>query len=162
MKKRMNGLLVFTAVIGLMAGSCTKVPDYARVEQENIENFINTNSDKAFVKKESGMYYYEATAGTGENIRVHDTAKVIYTGRFLNGGVFDTNIGGDTLVFPTGENKMIPGFDEGILYMKEGGTAIFLVPSSLAYGATGSYSIPGYTPLLFDVKLARIVRSTGK
>lgn len=162
MKKRLGMLLVFTAVVGLLTGSCKKEPNYSELEQENIESFIASNNDKLFIKKESGMYYYEAAAGTGETIRAHDTAKVIYTGRFLNGGVFDTNIGRDTLIFPAGENKMIPGFDEGIMYMKEGGTAIFLIPSSLAYGPSGNYSIPGYTPLLFDVKLARIVRKAGK
>lgn len=152
-------LLSIIAVLGLVTLSCNKEPNYADLEQENIQNFINSNPDTPFSQKESGLYYHEATAGTGEAIRVHDTAKVIYTGKFLNGGVFDTNVGGDTLSFPVGEDKMIAGFDEGVSYMKVGGTAILLIPSSLAYGPTGYYSIPGYTPLLFNVKLARIVRS---
>ncbi len=37
--------------------------------------------------------------------------------------------------------------------MKEGGKAILLIPSSLAYGPYGQNSIPGYTPLLFEVEL---------
>lgn len=157
MKRRLYTLLIVTIAMGLFLGSCLKEPDYAELEQSNIDEFINNNPDVPFIKKESGLYYHEVTAGTGETIRTHDTAKVIYSGEFLNGGIFDPN-DGDTLSFPVGENKMIPGFDEGISYMKEGGTSILLVPSSLAYGSAGYLIIPGYTPLLFSVKLAKIVR----
>lgn len=162
MRWNVNFLFVVTAVFGLFHVSCVKEPNYSQLEQDNIENYINSNPDIPFTKKESGLYYHEVTAGIGEAIRVHDTAKVIYTGRFLNGAVFDTNVGGDTLSFPVGEDKMIQGFDEGVTYMKEGGTAILLVPSELAYGPSGYLSIPGYTPLLFNVKLARIARGPGK
>jgi FKBP-type peptidyl-prolyl cis-trans isomerase len=41
--------------------------------------------------------------------------------------------------------------------MKEGGKAILLIPSNLAYGPNGSGSIPGYTPLLFEFDLVDIL-----
>ena len=41
--------------------------------------------------------------------------------------------------------------------MKEGGKATILIPSSLAYGTQGYYTIPGYTPLLYDVELVKVV-----
>ena len=77
---------------------------------------------------------------------------------FLMELVFDTNVGDDTYSFLLVKVKMIPGFDEGISYMKQGGTAVLLIPSALAYGVYGQYRYPAYTPLVFDVKLARIVR----
>jgi FKBP-type peptidyl-prolyl cis-trans isomerase len=40
--------------------------------------------------------------------------------------------------------------------MREGGKALFLMPSKLAYGSAGYYSIPGYTPLLFEVDLVKV------
>ena len=56
-----------------------------------------------FVQKPSGLYYLETLAGTGTAPVAHDTVYVVYTGKFLNGTVFDTNVGGNQLVFPIGE-----------------------------------------------------------
>ena len=66
------------------------------------------------------------------------------------------------------EGYVIKGFDEGITYMKVGGRSLLLIPSKLAYGTSGYYTydasgnysgIPGYTPLLFDITLARVKMS---
>ncbi|HBE43065.1 MAG TPA: hypothetical protein DDW27_18040 [Bacteroidales bacterium] len=47
--------------------------------------------------------------------------------------------------------------------MRGGGKALFLVPSRLAYGPTGNYyTIPGFTPLLFNVELVRVKQGPGK
>jgi FKBP-type peptidyl-prolyl cis-trans isomerase len=63
----------------------------------------------------------------------------------------------DTLIFPVNEGKLsVIGFDEGITYMKEGGRAFFLVPSSLAFGASGTYYIYPYTPFIFQVQLVKL------
>ncbi len=63
--------------------------------------------------------------------------------------------------FVVGEN--ISGFDEGITLMAEGGKSTILIPSSLAYGTIGRYpGIPGYTPLLFDLELVKVVQNSGK
>ncbi len=65
--------------------------------------------------------------------------------------------------FPVAEGYLIAGFDEGISYMKEGGKATFLLPSSLAYGSAGLlYQLPGYTPLLYDVELVKVSPGPAK
>jgi FKBP-type peptidyl-prolyl cis-trans isomerase FkpA len=46
--------------------------------------------------------------------------------------------------------------------MKPGGKSTLLIPSKLAYGASGTYGIPGYTPLLFDIELVKTVPHTGQ
>jgi FKBP-type peptidyl-prolyl cis-trans isomerase len=86
----------------------------------------------------------------------------VYTGKFLNGNVFDTNAGGADLVIIVGGGAYIPGLEEGITYMKEGGKATLLIPSKLAYGTSGLYNIPGYTPLLFDIQLVKVIPGPGK
>jgi FKBP-type peptidyl-prolyl cis-trans isomerase len=100
--------------------------------------------------------------GTGPAPVTHDTAYVIYTGSFLDGTVFDSNVGKANLIFPVDEGVLIQGFDEGVLYMKQGGKAQFLIPSSLGYGTQGYYSIGGYTPLLYDVELVLVKPGPGK
>jgi FKBP-type peptidyl-prolyl cis-trans isomerase len=88
---------------------------------------------------------------------------LFYTGKYLDGRVFDSNVAKkDTLILPIGELWLIPGFDEGIQYMKVGGKAMLLIPSDLGYGSSGRGPIGGFTPLLFDVELLKVKPTKGK
>ena len=157
-------LMIFTA--GLIASlvSCNPASKYEKAESESISNYLNTNSADTFKLETSGLYYHEVLAGTGRAPVAHDTAYVLYTGKYLNGNIFDTNTntGGIILVFPVAEGFLIAGFDEGITYMKAGGKATFLIPSNLAYGSQGYYSIAGYTPLLYEVELVKVAPGPTK
>ena len=152
--------LIFVLTVGLfmvLLASCNPSKKYEREEKAEIQNYLNSNPNLNFVLKPSGLYYLEVEAGSGLPAETHDTAYVMYTGKFLNGSVFDTNVGtDDTLFFPVNEGYLIQGFDEGITYMREGGKSIFLLPSALAYGSSGTYYIQGYTPILFDVELVLV------
>jgi FKBP-type peptidyl-prolyl cis-trans isomerase FkpA len=142
--------------------SCNPASKYEKAEQDAIAGYLKANSTMAYELKPSGLYYLDVVVGTGVTPVAHDTAYVIYTGKFLDGTVFDSNVGKANLIFPVAEGLMIPGFDEGITYMKQGGKASFLVPSKLAYGTTGYYTIPGYTALLYDVELVQVKAGPGK
>ena len=126
--------------------------------------YLSDNDSIDFELKASGLYYHDVKVGTGSQAEIHDTAYVFYTMKYLSGTTFETNVGSeDTLIFPVNEGWLsVKGFDEGMTYMKEGGKAKFLVPSSLAFGASGTYYIPSYTPFLFDVELTKIVKHTGR
>ncbi|MCX6256032.1 MAG: FKBP-type peptidyl-prolyl cis-trans isomerase [Bacteroidia bacterium] len=156
-------LLFFTTVLLISLVSCDPGKKYEKEEKSKIEDYLNSNSNLNFVLQSSGLYYLEVLAGTGRTPVLHDTAYVKYTGMFLDGTVFDTNVGkADSLIFPVAEGWTIAGFDEGITLMKEGGKATFLIPSKLAYGPSGYYSINGYTPLLYDVELVHVTPGPGK
>ncbi len=158
---KMSWLIAIVFIISF--NSCNPAKQYEKDEESAIQDYLASNNGLNFELKPSGLYYSETQVGTGIAPVAHDTAYVMYTAMFLNGTAFDTNVGTtDTLVFPVSENYMVKGFDEGITYMKAGGKALLLLPSSLAYGATGWYTIGGYTPLLFDVYLARVVKGPGK
>ncbi|MFA6125964.1 MAG: FKBP-type peptidyl-prolyl cis-trans isomerase [Bacteroidales bacterium] len=101
----------------------------------------------------SGLYYIETRTGTGATPAYGAKVRVKYTGTFTDGTVFDSG----TYDFLLGLGRVIKGWDEGISYMKEGGKAILIVPSDLAYGPNGYSDIPGYTPLVFDVELIDIL-----
>jgi FKBP-type peptidyl-prolyl cis-trans isomerase FkpA len=154
-------LLIVSGLIVSLIG-CDPASKYEKNEREAISNYLNTHSTDTFTLEESGLYYRDVVVGTRRHAQAHDTAYVIYTGKFLNGTVFDTNVGGTQLIFPIGEGLMIQGFDEGITYMNEGGSAQFLVPSKLAYGTQGYYTIAGYTPLLYEVQLVKVAAGPGK
>jgi len=130
-------------------------------EKEEIEAYLSANDTLDFVKQPSGLYYHEVVAGTGISPERADSAFVKYTGKFLSGGIFDSNVSSGKLYgFIIGQN--ITGFDEGITLMKPGGKSTILIPSKLGYGAMGTYGISGYTPLLFDIELVKTVPYTGQ
>ena len=161
-KGDLRGAILAAGLVMLIASvSCDPSRKYEKQEKEEIEAYLAKNSTLNFAKQPSGLYYLEVVAGTGLQPVRTDSAYVKYTGMFLDGRVFDSNVSSGTLYgFIVGQN--IVGFDEGITHMKAGGKATLIIPSSLGYGASGYYTIPGYTPLLFDIELVKVVPYTGK
>lgn len=162
LKKNMVSLLVLSAVIVFTLGSCLKTKsaaDYEAEEQLKIDNFLSNNPSLAFTRKESGLYFLQTKAGTGPMAQTGDTVYVKYTGKFLDGYVFDSNVGKSDLIFPLNNNPklMIDGFEEGLTYMNVGSKATVLLPSKLAYGPYGFYIINGYTPLIYELELVKLV-----
>jgi FKBP-type peptidyl-prolyl cis-trans isomerase len=149
-------MLLVVAGLSMVLVSCDPSAKYEKEEKQAIADYLST-SQYDFEQKESGLYYFETLTGTGDSPAVNDTAYVVYTAKFLDGIVFDTNVGKAALPFPVGVGYAIDGFDEGVSYMKVGGKSIFLVPSNIGYGSTGKGSIGGFTPLLFEVELKNVV-----
>ena len=161
--KGLTSLLLLAAVLILSLVSCEPGKKYEKAEEAEIQDYLSNNPTLAFELKPSGLYYLPVQVGTGIKPVKSDTAWVKYTGKFLDGTVFDTNVGkSDTLMVPVDEGWLIPGFDEGITLMNKGGKAMLLIPSSLAYGPTGYYIISPYTPLLFDLELVRVKKGPAK
>jgi FKBP-type peptidyl-prolyl cis-trans isomerase FkpA len=108
----------------------------------------------------SGLVYIPFKEGAGETARKGDSLVVKYTGRFLSGQIFDSSDEGKgTVRFVLGKEKMIAGWEEGFLYMKEEGVARFVIPSRLAYGMKGYGPVPGDTPLIYDVEVVKIINN---
>ncbi len=161
-KSYFSFILLFVSGLLLILTSCNPSSKYIKAEKDDTNNFLANNT--GFEKKASGLYYLDETVGTGLQPQTGDTVSIWYTGQFLSGTVFDTNTntGGKILTFLSNEGTMIAGIEEGLSYMKEGGKAKFLIPSSLGYGTGGFYTIPGYTALLFEVQLVKVSRGHAK
>ena len=137
--------------------------DLEEQEQLSIASFLSANDTLDFERKASGLYYFDLSVGTGPLAEANDTAYIFYAMQYLTGSIFDTNFETtDTLIFKVNGGKLIPGFEEGVSYMREGGRSIFLAPSSLAYGSAGNYYISPYTPFIFQTHLVRLVKHQGK
>ena len=97
-------------------------------------------------------------AGTGDPVESGDTVTVHYLGTLTDGTVFDASWRrGMPFTTTIGVGMVIPGWDQGIVGMREGGRRLLKIPSDLAYGERGSgAAIPPDTPLLFVVDLIRI------
>lgn len=129
-------------------------------EADSIKTYLAAN--KYTVKPTAtGMYYIETIKGTGVKATTGSTVTVNYTGKFLNGTVFDSSVGKEPISFVLGNKEVIPGWEEGIALMKKGGKAVFVIPSNLAYGPNGAGGlILPYTPLTFDVELIDVAAAT--
>ena len=91
------------------------------------------------MKTESGLEYVEIEAGAGDQAKAGKTVRVHYTGKFLDGKVFDSSVTrGEPLEFQLGAGRVIKGWDEGIALMKVGGKAQLTIPPQLAYGERGA------------------------
>ncbi len=127
-----------------------------------IEDYLDTLGDTVYTKKPSGLYIIYSAEGTGEYATDNDTIYFKYKGRYTDNKIFDTNKPADTpYKYTMGSNTIITGIDEGLRYVNAGGTIKILTPSKLAYGAIGlAYYVPGYTPVLWDIKVDSIVKKS--
>lgn len=121
------------------------------------EQFLSENGKKENVKTTaSGLQYVVEKEGTGAQPTAEDEVTVHYTGKLLNGQVFDSSVNrGEPATFPL--NRVIPGWTEGVQLMKEGAKYTFFIPSDLAYGPQGvPGAIPPHSTLIFDVELIKV------
>lgn len=107
---------------------------------------------------ESGLYFIEQAKGKGPTIAAGDTAYVHCTGTFLDGKDFFTTRGEEPLEVIVGIGMVIPGWDQALVMMSNGGKAKLIIPSDLAYGETGVGEglVPPYTPLVFEVEVMSV------
>ena len=132
------------------------------IDEYVAKNKIQLTSKDSLVSKLTGytnyLRYIRVKDGAADVI-VGKVAKLKYTGRLLNGFVFDSNISRtDSLNYTIGgTNALVQGFAAGVAKMKLGEKATFIVPSGLGYGRTGSGNkIPGETTLIFDVEMVAL------
>lgn len=129
------------------------------VAKEAGEKFLAENKKREGIKETaSGLQYIVEKEGTGATPTAEDEVTVHYTGRLLDGQVFDSSVSrGEPATFPL--NRVIPGWTEGVQLMKEGAKYTFFIPSDLAYGAQGvPNAIPPHSTLIFDVELIKVVK----
>jgi FKBP-type peptidyl-prolyl cis-trans isomerase len=105
----------------------------------------------------SGLYYIPVSAGTGPKAEAGKTVKVHYTGKLLNGRIFDSSRDrGNPIEFMLGRAQVIKGWDEGISMMRQGGKATLIIPSTIGYMDRDMGIIPPYSTLVFDVELVEV------
>ena len=120
--------------------------------------FLLENGKRVEVKTtESGLQYEVLTEGKGAKPTASDKVTVHYTGKLIDGTVFDSSVErGEPATFPL--NGVIAGWTEGLQLMGEGSKFRFFIPYHLAYGERGAgASIPPYAALIFDVELLEVV-----
>ena len=126
-------------------------------EENQLIDYI-VDQDLALTRSVSGLYYQITQEGTGSKIRPGDQLEVHYTGRFLDGKIFDSSVQrGTPLNFKLGTTGLIQGWLEGLRYMKQGSKMKLVVPSRLAYQDKGfTNMIQPNTPLTFEMEIVSV------
>ncbi|GAA4413075.1 hypothetical protein GCM10023187_40990 [Nibrella viscosa] len=129
------------------------------VDEKIIADYVAKNNLGGKVQKTaSGLHYIINQPGTGPQPKPGDMVKVHYTGKLLNGKVFDSSVPrGQPIDFQVGVGMIIPGWEEGVMLMREGAKGTLIIPSTLAYGSEGSGGvIPPNSVLIFDIDLLNV------
>lgn len=122
------------------------------------EQFLAENAKRTEVTTlPSGLQYEVITEGTGAIPTAQDSVEVHYTGKLIDGTVFDSSV--DRGVPATfGVTQVIPGWVEALQLMHAGSKWRLYIPSNLAYGSQGAGNIIGPNQtLIFDVELLKVV-----
>ena len=127
---------------------------------------VNAAAGKAFLEENgkrvevnvtpSGLQYEVLEEGTGKQPSAGDNVTVHYTGKLIDGTVFDSSVDrGAPATF--GVTQVLPGWVEALQMMKEGAKWRLFIPSNLAYGPNGAGNIIGpNSTLIFDVELIKV------
>lgn len=161
-------------VIGLSA--CNDADTY-QTRMENERKILSEYVNREGITEDKGGVYFQVLSepknADAVKVEIGCKVKVYYTGYFLDGKVFDSNVltgkFEPLIVWILGNRQgqiirnggvagsVISGWMPGLLAMKEGMKARIVVPSSLAYGMRQSGSIPSFTPLVFDLEVEKVI-----
>ena len=135
--------------------------EFKSQKEKEISEIIQKNKQmieevsKGYLETESGLRYTVLSKGNGDSPNKGDLVKVHYKGQLLDETVFDSSYKrNEPIEFKVGIGQVIPGWDEGIMLLKKGDKARFVIPSNLAYGESGAGGvIPPNSTLIFEIEL---------
>ncbi len=122
--------------------------DYLKNNKKNPEVEVTPSGLQVRTIKKGGLFAKKPSR--------FDEVTVHYTGRLVNGQVFDSSYKrGEPMTFRL--DKVIKGWTEGLQMIPKGATAELVIPYELAYGAEGFGNvIPPYSTLIFEIELIKI------
>jgi len=155
-------LIFYLKLMGIQSVNDIKAERQAlyHANQEEEDNLLEHYIKIANITVEptlSGLYYIEKKAGTGKKAQAGKKVTVHYTGKFIDGMVFDSSVErNEPFIFTLGIGQVIQGWEEGIAKMSEGGKAQLIIPSALAYGGKKNSRIPPFSTLIFEIELLKV------
>lgn len=144
--------LVATAVAPVVRAQREKLPP------EDLE-FVEKTWPEA-KKTTTGIRFIIQKQGEGPVAKPGDKVKVLYTGRLLDGTIFDQKLDAkDPFIFRVARGEVILGWDQILQQMKRGEKRLVIVPPELAYGTRGQPPrIPRSATLVFEMELIDVAQ----
>ncbi|MEE4177251.1 MAG: FKBP-type peptidyl-prolyl cis-trans isomerase [Bacteroides sp.] len=151
-------------------GEEQKVPDSEQIRETLEEtNKILLESEKQEIKDfiarygwemqetGTGLWYQVYKAGDGEKAKEGNIALIHYSIHLLTGDLVYSSATDGAKEFKIGRGGVESGLEEGILFLREGDKARFIMPSHLAHGVPGDgVKIPSRATIVYDVELIEI------
>ncbi|MCX8958259.1 FKBP-type peptidyl-prolyl cis-trans isomerase [Erwinia psidii] len=122
------------------------------------QKYLEENGKREGVSStESGLQFRVIAQGDGAIPSRQDRVRVHYTGKLIDGSVFDSSVQrGEPAEFPV--SGVISGWIEALTLMPVGSKWELVIPQNLAYGERGAgASIPPFSTLIFEVELLEIM-----
>ena len=127
-----------------------------KTEDQQIEDFIDRYGWK-MKETGTGLRYMIYKEGSGKKADKGKKVTLKYSSSFLSGEVCYTSDELGNKEFIVGQGGVEPGLEEGILFLKKGDRAKFILPSHLAFGLVGDGNkIPAKATLVYDLELIDI------
>lgn len=160
---RWRSAIALLAVIAL-AAACTSAP--SRTETQAAAAPAKATCEAA----PHELVVKDLQPGNGEAVRFRTAVLVNYTGWLWDGcakdhkgAQFDTSIGRPVpFSFMVGAGRVIRGWDQGLIGMKEGGKRLLIIPPQMGYGLQGAGRIPPNSTLVFEIDLLKIIQQPPK
>ncbi len=155
----------------LLLASCNKEDERVEEEKIKLQQYLEQMGYTDLEPTGSGLYYVVLQPSEGESPVRSDYVNINFTGRLVDGTVFDTSdrtlaaanniVREDKLYGPYKfllETMSIAGLREGLMMMKEGEIARIIIPSHLAFGQSSVGIISPYSTLIYDVELLDVIK----
>ena len=121
-----------------------------------LEKYLQINNIKT-EKTSDGIYFSTDVEGKGALPQSGDYLQIQYTTELLDGRVVDSNERNVPFIFQLGFRHVLPIWDNMLSQFKIGSTVSLFVPPEMAYGSAGYTGIPPNTPVIFKIKLEKIL-----
>jgi FKBP-type peptidyl-prolyl cis-trans isomerase FkpA len=148
-------LLIWVGVIVSFSSCVDSVEDPFSKQLNNdvaiIDDYLVTNGITTAIKDVSGVRYNIQSLGTGIPPRMIDQVSFDYTGKLINGTVFETSSLSEVEIA-----SLVAGFQIALPQIPEESTATLYIPSGYGYGSTAHTNIPANSILIFEITLKKI------
>jgi peptidylprolyl isomerase len=144
------------------AATETATPQAANVDAIVKGITKNTKKKPAVVKPEgdppSSLVMKDIVKGKGRKAKAGERLTMQYVGvSWSTGEQFDASWDrGQAFPFQLGAQMVIPGWDQGMVGMRQGGRRLLIIPPDLGYGPQGSGPIAPNETLVFVVDLQKL------
>ena len=134
-----------------------EVNKYLRdMHQDHIEAFVKRVGWDMQVSS-TGLWYYIDKRGEGKAVQPDSRVSYAFTSLLLNGQHCYHANADEPMNIAMGKGGVEAGVEEGLLYMREGDSATFIIPPHLAHGNFGDRNkIPGNTVIIYKVTVLKV------
>jgi FKBP-type peptidyl-prolyl cis-trans isomerase FkpA len=127
-----------------------------RKDHDKIKAYADRNN-LAVRETESGLWYFIEKKGRGEKARKGELATLRYKVSLLDGTLCYSSDSLGLKQFRIGQGGVESGLEEGVLMLRSGDKATFIMPPHLAQGLQGDGNkIPARSVIVYHVELIKL------